>query len=123
MKKISILLFICLTTFLSCKKEDSKEVLIRVRNQSAYPFKNVVVNSYNEAKRYGVIQQGQNSVYMKFDVAYRYAYIKLTAGNKEFSWQPYDYVGETPLEPGKYTYSLSISDFNAGRLELSFRED
>ena len=122
MKKISILVFIC-HAIVSCKKEESKEVFIRVRNQSAYQFENVVVNTYNQPKSYGVIKQGQNSVYMKFDMAYRYAYIKLTAAEKELILQPIDFVGETPLEPGKYTYSLSISDFNRGRLELKFQED
>jgi len=122
-KQVSILLFICLTAIISCKKKDSKAVFIRISNQSAYTFEHVIVNTYNQPINYGQIQQGQNSVYMKFDVAYRYAHIRLTAGGKEFILQPIDFVGETTLASGKYTYSLSISDFNRGRLELKFKKD
>jgi hypothetical protein len=123
MKNIAFFLLICFSSILSCKKEDSKEVFIRVKNESIYPFENVVVSTFNKPENYGSVEPGQNSVYMKFDVAYRYAYIKLTAGGKEFVLQPIDFVGERRLKPGKYTYSLTIQDFNAGRLELSFRQD
>jgi hypothetical protein len=123
MKKICILIFSGLMVILGCKKDTPEEVLIRIGNASPYRFENVRVNTSDQSTGYGAVKQNQNSAYMKFDMAYRYAYITLTIGDREFKYQPYDYVGETPLEPGKYTYSLSVPDLNSGSLALRLVED
>lgn len=42
--------------------------------------------------------------YKVFESAYGYAFIELEIGGKTYTIQPIDYVGETPLEDGNYTY-------------------
>jgi heat shock protein HslJ len=42
--------------------------------------------------------------------AYSYAYVKVTAGGDEFVLQPIDYVGESLLAPGEYTYVLDVAE-------------
>ena len=48
-------------------------------------------------------------IYQTFDLAYRYAFVELEIDGKTYTLQPIDYVGETPLENGNYTYSIEAA--------------
>lgn len=111
MKKYFILLVLGIFTCTSCEKEeDSQEeelqVEIRLYNNSSRDFSEIQVNNIS----YPRLNSGEYSDYKVFGEAYRYAYIKLYAGGTEYILQPYDYVGEVPLQNGKYTYSLSLNE-------------
>lgn len=86
---------------------------VRIYNHSAYPFRQVVVNGMS----YGNIGAGDFSEYRHLRVAYRYAGVRLIAGTREMQLEPEDYVGETPLGRGKFTYVLNITA--ADQLDLS----
>tara|TARA_R110002126_G_scaffold90404_1_gene215484 strand:+ start:4537 stop:4701 length:165 start_codon:yes stop_codon:yes gene_type:complete len=51
-------------------------------------------------------------------LAFRYAYIELTVDEEPYRLQPYNFVGETPLENGSYTYSLNLDNKGNVLLEL-----
>jgi hypothetical protein len=106
------LLYSCLVLGLySCKKEAdaSAGVSIRVRNESSYPFTAVLVNTSGGENSYGSLRPGQNSDYHSFAKAYSYAYVKATVNGQDVLFQPVDYVGETPLQPGgQYTYAVDV---------------
>jgi uncharacterized protein YecT (DUF1311 family) len=89
---------------------------IRVRNASDTDFKDVVVGD----KKYGDIKRGATTEYQHWKTAYRYSFVSLTADDKSLKIQPVDFVGETPLGEGKFTYILSIEN---GRLEIRAAED
>lgn len=44
--------------------------------------------------------------------AYRYTYAVFRIGADKFQWFPIDYVGETALPPGYWTYELRITDYS-----------
>ncbi|UPY77781.1 hypothetical protein FH581_002650 [Leptospira weilii] len=97
----------------------STQTSIRVLNDSDFNFKNVQVAD----KNFGDIAAHQHSDYKSFEIAYRYNYVKLFIKDQEFVIQPKDYVGETPLGMGKFTYLLRVTDFEKRRLDINYRAD
>jgi hypothetical protein len=111
MRALLLCLCACLC-LLSCKKEDPEGVSIRVRNASQYSFENIVVNTTGGENNYGTVSAGQSSDYKYFTKAYGYGYVKLTSQGEELQIIPIDYVGESLLAPGRYTYALDVVDYN-----------
>lgn len=83
-------------------------VEIRVTNRSDRDFDQVVATFDPDRVDYGAVAKGATSDYRTVKQAYRYALVEVTAGGQTFRFHPIDYVGETPLEPGRYTYALNI---------------
>ncbi len=111
MKKVYFLL---ISVFiLSCSQSDDagkKDILLRVKNISQFEFKDVLVNTSGGEQSFGNIDISQDSDYKSFDFAYRYAFIELKIDGNTYTIQPIDYVGETKLDNGKYTYEVNAVD-------------
>ena len=108
---LSILIFVIGFGLISCDIFGENSTLIRIHNASEYDFLRVEVNTYDEPINYGTIKSDEKSRYKTFEVAYRYAYVRLFVDENEFIIQPIDFVGETPLGSGKFTYVLEVIDF------------
>ena len=133
--KLRISLIIILFTLFNCVDSnkglveetncDIPDVRIRLINSSNYDFKNIIVNSQSGIKNYGNIDAKKESGYQIFDLAYKYGFVELEIGGKVFTIQPRDYVGETPLEKGVYTYQIDAnnSEERYSKLSLTFIED
>lgn len=94
---------------------------IRVRNASSADFEHVVVTFPNQHRvDYGRVRAGEVSDYRSVEQAYRYAGIAASAGARELTLAPIDYVGERPLDPGRYTYVLGREN---DRLTLSLQRE
>jgi len=117
---LSIVTMIALT---SCSSSAS-EVLIRIENIGTEDFESVLVES-GVSHSYGDLAAGTKTDYKAFELAYRYAYIEVQIDTDTFILQPIDFVGETPLEPGNYTYQLETlgNGQKFGNLNLVFQED
>lgn len=63
---------------------------------------------------------GAYSEYVRPEVAYRIASLQATADGHPYRTTPTDYVGEKPLEPGNYTYSIRLVE---GAMFLEFGQD
>jgi hypothetical protein len=126
MNKILILI-ISISTLLSCSNgnDNSSELNIRLSNISQFDFKNITVNTSNENVNFEDINSGQKTDYKTFDTAYRYAFIELEIDGETYTLQPIDYVGETPLENGNYTYQIDVNDSQDqnGSLNLTLVEE
>ena len=101
---VSCLLFL----FIGCNDEAPEAVEIRVKNTSDFSYVNLTV-SIMESNNYGSLGPGKLSEYKTFSEAYRYAYVSLEIEGEALILQPIDYVGETPLKKGKYTYHISMT--------------
>ena len=101
--------------------ESFGDIRIRVANNSSFAFDRVEVVFPEDAIDYGSIRAGDVSQYANVSAAYRYAYIEVEIDGEELKIQPIDYVGETPLEAGRYTYALNVTI--EGYLTLELRED
>jgi hypothetical protein len=98
------------------------EPLLRVRNVSGVRLDSVTVQVTGPVLLFGSFAPGQTSPYRAVGTAYRYARIQATVNGERLTLQPQDYVGETPLSAGRYTYELSV-DMPARALRLNFRPD
>ena len=101
--------------------EPSGDVKVRVANNSSLALTRVEVVVLENEVDYGSISAHGVSQYATVETAYRYAYIEVEVGGEVLKIQPIDYVGETPLESGRYTYELNVTV--EGHLTLDFRED
>ena len=107
----------------SAKETAAGGVEIRVANRSDRDFDQVDVTFQSKKVSYGPVAKGATSEYRTAqEEAYRYALIVVTAGGETFRFQPIDFVGETPLAPGRYTYALNI-DPNDRQLTIDLKED
>ena len=69
-----------------------------------------MVNPYSQEKEFEDLDPGEQSGYKIFDLAYRYAFVELVIEGDTFTLQPIDYVGESPLPHGNYTYAIDADD-------------
>lgn len=76
--------------------------MIRLANETGIALKNVRVNGL----AFGNIDVGGVTGYQAMTPAYRYAALRLEAGTTVADSSPDDYVGETPLGAGQFTYRL-----------------
>lgn len=101
------------------------QVQIRIKNSSSFRYLDIMINTGGGENNYGDIELHRFSEYKSFDYAYRYAYIQLKIEEETFILQPIDYVGETKLAAGKYTYDISATESGNqyDRLSLTLIED
>ncbi len=122
MKKTLILYLTIIILFGCSKDNENNEVKIRLSNISQYDFQNIVVNTTTGNVNFGNLSSGQKSEYKEFDKAYRYAFVELEIDGETYTLQPIDYVGETLLKNGIYTYQLDVNDIDT-ILSLTLVED
>ncbi len=97
---------------------------IRLQNDTDFDMDNIIVNTSTGDESFPSLESNQFSDYKTFDTAYSYAYIYLTTVNDTIVLQPADYVGETPLANGNYTYKLNFySQNDETELSIELIED
>ncbi|MFQ5605300.1 MAG: hypothetical protein ACE5HS_18700 [bacterium] len=99
------------------------ETNLRIHNASQYDFTSVQIDPYNQLTLYGDIKHSEITAYQPFEIAYRYAYVRLFIDGNEFIIQPIDFVGETPLGKGQFTYELNVFDFQNRALSISVKRE
>ena len=81
---------------------------IRVANRSRVAIENVRVQFPSQTEIYGTIPPNGVTDYRVIKKAYRYARIEAVVAGVPAVLQPIDYVGESELKAGRYTYVLTI---------------
>jgi hypothetical protein len=97
-------------------------VEVRIANESSYDFEGVVVSFPDQVEEYGAVAARRQSEYRRVVRAYRYAPISVEVDGEELRLQPIDYVGETLLASGRYSYVINV-DPPSGSLSLALRPD
>lgn len=102
------------TLLAGCSQSASVETVegtwIRVQNDSGIDFDQVIISFPAQREDYGAVAAGTESPYRKIPIAYRYASLEVHASGQRYDLQAFDYVGETPLGNGRFTYALSVED-------------
>ncbi|WP_282163057.1 hypothetical protein [Ulvibacterium marinum] len=119
MKQFFVLILSLLALSCTDRDDDVDAVNIRIKNASNITFDEVQVSDAVEV--YENVSSGDYSGYLEFETAYQYAFIQIRSGEDTFTLQPIDFVGETPLPIGFYTYELDITA--DGNVDLSFLID
>lgn len=94
-------------------------------NISQFNYENIIVNTSTGNINFNNLNSKQSSEYKTFKKAYRYAFVELQIDGKTYTFQPIDYVGESLLKKGYYTYQIDANDPKEqyGTLNLSLTED
>lgn len=113
MKKLAYILTFMLFCVVSCTNSDDNpegDILLRIKNTSNFTYNNIVVNTGGGEHTYGTLQPGETSSYKPYMHAYSYAFVELEIDGQTYTIQPIDYVGESQLPNGKYTYEIGADD-------------
>lgn len=98
-------------------------VQVRVRNASGQDLTQIRVGFPDGTRSgFGQLAPGAASDYVDTTgPVYGYAYVEAWVDGRKLVVQPIDYVGETPLAPGRYTYVLDVDP--SGDLTLALAKD
>lgn len=126
MKKLLIL--IVLIGMQGCEKAATKpdetgDLLIRIQNATPVKMEHVYVNTSGGEGDYGTITKRSKSHYISYESAYRYTFVRFVNGKDTVRVQPIDYVGETKLRKGKYTYKITMTDKSSTYAGIELIED
>lgn len=83
-------------------------VYLRVHNASDIDFDSLTVEFPIQTEEFGTLAAGEASDYRLIDGAYRYAYAEARHRDQLYVLQPIDFVGESFLRPGTYTYHFEV---------------
>jgi hypothetical protein len=98
------------------------EPMVRLHNASAYTLEAVQAGFPGRIVAYGSLRPGADSSYKPAGAAYRYARLEARLNGRRIMFQPIDYVGETRLPSGYYTYTITV-DPEASALIIENRRD
>ncbi|MFK7814343.1 MAG: hypothetical protein AB8B59_17730 [Maribacter sp.] len=118
MRRSAVLVLTILLFSLGCADQDDDlaAIKIRIQNTSNLNFDSAQVGDSEHIHM--DIAPDNFSEYLGYETAYRYAYIKIVSGDENYVLQPIDFVGETPLSIGFYTYVLDVTEEGNVSLEL-----
>ena len=109
MKLKLTLLILTIFSLFSCSDNDdsiieTNEVNIRLANNSEFKFKDATYNGIN----YRDIEPGEKTEYQLLENQFPYGSVNITINGEEYGWQPIDFVGESLLENGDYTFEYNF---------------
>lgn len=99
------------------------DVEVRVRNNSGVLLDEVTLLLPRETVTYSELAPSQSSPYVAVEKAYRIATVEVVAAQDTARLQVIDYVGETPLKAGRYTYVLLVFGTDPLSIGLDFQKD
>lgn len=100
-------------------------VRLRLENATGGVIDSATAWTLDGPRRFGRLLPGGSSAYTAVSAAYRFVTIDAFFPDTTLRLQVIDYVGESTLPPGRYTYILSLFEDTSGErwLGLDFRED
>ena len=109
---------------LACGFLDPNETLeVRVMNGSEFLLDQGILHLPDDSIVFSELQPGQSTPYQEVARAYGIATVQVVVAQDTARLQVIDYVGETRLSPGRYTYDLSFVDNLTIHLALELVED
>lgn len=99
------------------------EVEVRVRNGSNLLVNEASVFLPGQTLEYSNLEAGEDTPYIEVGKAYDYASAQVVVGQDTARIQVIDYVGETPLKGGRYTYILRVFPGTPLTMGMDFEKD
>jgi hypothetical protein len=89
---------------------------VRLRNSSTFDLTSVTFRPGQAELKFAHIEPGATTSYIPVANAYRYGYLELIVDGAPRVIQPIDYVGESFIGEGRFTYVITIdpSTLNPG---------
>ena len=100
-------------------------VRIRVRNDSDLTFEEGILYLVGDSILFPGLGPGQATPYREVEKSYRFATTQVVTGNGADTarLQVIDFVGEEPLDEGRYTFSLFFFEGNPKSLSQELEKD
>jgi hypothetical protein len=92
---------------------------VRIKNVSPYDYESLVVGK----DLFGDLKSGALTEYRIFERAYRYNYVSLVINDQVLKIIPKDYVGETQLGVGYFSYLIGVEDLSRKILSIKAIKD
>jgi hypothetical protein len=93
-------------------------VEVRFRNSTSMTLTDISLSWPGGGMQLPQLAPGEVSNYEAHDGAYAYGALRVTGNGTVRRLQPIDYVGESPLSPGKYTYVIVSSTYFTDGIDL-----
>lgn len=93
--------------------------MVRACNATKYNFKDLSYHGFDE----GPLAKGACTQYRATARAYGYTQAAFHIGKDLFTIQPIDYMGETPLSPGQWSYQITIYDYANKGADIRAKRD
>ena len=93
------------------------EVQLRIQNSGAIPFEEVTLFTQDGPRTFADLDPGRRTEYFRVSKDYGYATTYVVVQADTVILQVIDFVGAEPIDPGDYTYLISLSD-TAGQLSV-----
>lgn len=143
MKNIA-LIALTMTALVACKKQNqtkeqaqptvtdtikteegavSKNIKIRLHNNTAYVMRNILVFSPTDRIELPYLNPSESSDYHAFEKAYNFATVSFDIEGKTYKMQPIDFVNEKVLPDGNYTYQLGVENLDSNQAILDVKVD
>ncbi|PIE99865.1 MAG: hypothetical protein CR994_09005 [Maribacter sp.] len=119
MKRFLVLVFSVFVSVIGCTDRDDEldGVWVRVKNVSTLHYDSIQVGG--EGMVHTNVAPDSYSGYLKYETAFKYAYIDISADGETYVLQPTDFVGGTPLPFGYYTYRVGLDEGGSVTLDFS----
>lgn len=99
-------------------------LLVRVENATALDFEEVRIWPGPDRRLiFPDVGAGATTRYVELREAFRIASVRALTSSDTFALQVIDYVGEEPLDPGRYTYVLENPDPETRFIGQRLRKD
>jgi hypothetical protein len=104
-----LMLMSCATQGSAAEDSSAADAIrIRITNISETPFSDFTVRFPSAIEEYGPLLAGESTEYREVEIAYKYASVMVMAEGRMYRALVADYLGETRLGPGSYTYTIDL---------------
>ena len=108
---MSAVLLLAATAFGCGVVDPDGPVEVRLRNASSFTFDEATLYSSEGELTYTDVGPGEATPYVEVETAYRIATTQVVIAADTFRLQVIDFVGEEPLDGGRYSYVISVLTF------------
>ena len=96
---------------------------IRLRNASSFELTAVTFQPGNPKLQFDRISAGETTPYATVSGAYSYGYLDVLVGGAHRVIQPTDYVGESTIGEGRFTYVITVEPTSRNPAVQMVRDD
>jgi len=108
--RLAATLLVLVATVAACANLLSSDdgTRVRLRNASSFELTAVTFASGQASLEYARIAPGETTDYVRVENAYSYGMLDVLVGGQHRRIQPIDFVGESYIGDGKFTYVITV---------------